>query len=99
MPNTQQRQKMWVWWTQIRDVAASAVGLAIFAASIIRNEYNITAMVVALACLGIVSTSVLTKWLIGRWDTDTPPLQTPSAPSETPPQEYSPPPLLPPREP
>lgn len=68
MASDQQKEKRWSWWGQIRDLAATIAGFALLGTETVRGTYNLTAMVVALACLGIVSSSVLSRWLIGRWD-------------------------------
>lgn len=60
-------EKRWSWWSQARDVIATGVGLALVGAAIYRDSYNLTAMVIALACLGVVSSGVLSRYLIGRW--------------------------------
>lgn len=63
-----QREKRWQWWGQIRDVLASIAGFALLATESYRGTYNPLAMLVALVCLGIVSSGVLSRWLIGRWE-------------------------------
>lgn len=56
-----------MWWGQARDVVALAAGLGLITTEAWRGTYNTTAMVFAAACIGIVSTGVLSRWLIGRW--------------------------------
>lgn len=65
---SEQREKRWLWWGQIRDVAAAIAGFGLIATEAWRGTYNWTAMVVALACLGIITSSAISRWLIGRWE-------------------------------
>lgn len=63
----EEREKRWAWWGQIRDVLATGVALALFGAAIYRDSYDEKAIIAALACLGVVSTGTLSRYLIGRW--------------------------------
>lgn len=63
----EQREKRWLWWGQTRDAVALVAGLGLIGAEAYRGTYNTTAMIFAAACLGVVSTGVLSRWLIGRW--------------------------------
>lgn len=65
---SEQKEKRWLWWGQIRDAAAAIAGFGLLAIEAWRGTYNLTAMVVSLTCLGIVSSGVLSRWLIGRWE-------------------------------
>lgn len=63
-----QREKRWLWWGQARDCAAAVAGLVLVGTETYRGTYNTVAMVFAAACLGIVSSGFLSRWLIGRWE-------------------------------
>jgi len=68
VPDNPQREKRWSWWGQTRDAAATIAGFVLLGTETVRGTYNLTAMVFAGVCLGIVSSGVLSRWLIGRWD-------------------------------
>jgi len=68
VPSNRQGEKRWAWWGQIRDVAAAIAGFGLLGTETFRGTYNLTAMVFAMVCLGIVSSGVLSRWLVGRWD-------------------------------
>lgn len=61
-------EKRWPWWGQARDAIAALAGLALVGSSIYRDNYNPVAMLFAAVCLGIVSSGVLSRYLIGRWE-------------------------------
>jgi hypothetical protein len=61
-------EKRWSWWGQFRDVCASIAGFTLLGVETVRGTYNPLAMLVALICLGIVSSGVLSRYLVGRWE-------------------------------
>lgn len=61
-------EKRWSWWGQVRDVVVATIGIAIVATSLARDTYDPIAMLFAAVCLGIVSSGVLSRYLIGRWE-------------------------------
>lgn len=65
MPYTQKR---WPWWTQVREAAAALAGFIVLGVETWRGTYNILAMTFVLACIGVVSTGVLTRLLVGRME-------------------------------
>lgn len=65
-----QREKRWLWWSQVRDAAAAVAGFALLGTETVRGTYNPIAMLFAAVCLGIVSSGVLSRYLVGRWDKD-----------------------------
>lgn len=68
MTQEPQREKRWPWWGQARDTAATIAGFALLAVETVRGTYNPIAMTFAAVCLGIVSSGVLSRILIGRWE-------------------------------
>ncbi len=52
----------------MRDTLASIAGFALLGVETARGTYNPIAMTFAAVCLGIVSSGVLSRFLIGRWD-------------------------------
>lgn len=65
MPHTQKR---WSWWSQVREAAAAIAGFAVLTVETWRGTYNILAMTFVAVCVGVVSTGVLTRLLMGRWE-------------------------------
>lgn len=65
MPHTQKR---WPWWSQIREAAAAIAGFIVLGVETWRGTYNILAMTFVAVCVGVVSTGVLTRLLMGRWE-------------------------------
>jgi hypothetical protein len=61
-------EKRWPWWGQFRDFTALLAGCAIVAQAIYRADWNPIAMLFAAVCFGIVSSGVLSRYLIGRWE-------------------------------
>lgn len=42
------------------------VGVAVVASMVYRNDYPVLGVLVALVCLGVITTSAATSWLLGR---------------------------------
>lgn len=66
MPPEQDRR--WPWWGQARDAVALVAGLILLGTETYRGTYNLTAMMFAAVCLGIVTSGVLTRVLVNRWE-------------------------------
>lgn len=61
-------EKRWSWWGQFRDAVALIVGVGLLCIEAARGTYNPIAMTFAAVCLGIVSSGILGRFLIGRWE-------------------------------
>lgn len=56
----------WRWWGQTRDAVSTAAGVTIVAVETYRGTYNPVAMAFAGACLCILSSGVVGRWILGK---------------------------------
>ena len=55
-----------MWWGQFRDFVSTAAGLIVLGVEVWRGTYAPVAVAFVAACLGVVTTSTFSRWLIGR---------------------------------
>jgi hypothetical protein len=68
VPIANEGEHRWRWWGQARDAGSAVAGFAILGVETYRATYNPIAMGVALACMGILASGVIGRWLLGRYD-------------------------------
>ena len=61
-------ERRWKWWGQTRDIVAFVLGCGLLVFEATKEHSDPAIIVAALACLGVVGSGVLTRWLVGRWN-------------------------------
>ena len=61
-------ERYWPWWRQAKDVIATLLGSAIVISMIIRDHYPPLGVALAGVCIGVLASSAVTSWLLGRLD-------------------------------
>lgn len=64
---TRQAQRRWVWWNQAVDLALAVAGLTVIGAMVFRWSFPWAGIVLALSCVGGLTSNQLTSVLISRW--------------------------------
>lgn len=64
---TRQAQKRWVWWNQTVDAALAIAGLTVIGVMIFRWSFPVQGIVLAMACVGGLSTNQLVTVVAERW--------------------------------
>ena len=64
---TRTAQRRWVWWTQAVDLALAIAGLSVIVAMVVRWSFPWPGIVLAMACVGGLTSNQLATVLIARW--------------------------------
>lgn len=64
---TGRSQRRWTWWTQTVDVALAIAGLTVIGAMVVRWSFPWPGIVLAMACVGGLTSNQLASVLIARW--------------------------------
>lgn len=67
MPNRKrQEQRYWPWWWQVKEIIATAIGVGVISVETARGTYNLAAMGLVAACVGVVAMTEYAKAVYRR---------------------------------
>lgn len=64
---TRQEQRRWIWWSQAVDLALAVAGLTVIGAMVLKWSFPWPGIVLAMACVGGLTSNQLASVLISRW--------------------------------
>lgn len=59
-------QRYWPWWWQVKELIATGIGVGVISVETWRGTYNLAAMGLVAACIGVVAMTEYAKSVLRR---------------------------------